>query len=135
MVYFSIISLCVSIPTNVTIASSSIEDWFERTTLNNKELHSSYQGWVHVTLVAIFTALTIRQIQKVRRDARVAYQFYQRSMSKNKDHEWLKARTVHVKGLSPDDRSGNYLKHVLERVIGPHGGEVLAVHLVPDFVN
>lgn len=56
-------------------------------------------------------------------------------MSKNKDHEWLKARTVHVKGLSPDDRSGNYLKHVLERVIGPHGGEVLAVHLVPDFVN
>jgi hypothetical protein len=60
MVYFSIISLCVSIPANVTMASGSIEDWFERTTLNNKELHSSYQGWVHVALVAIFTALTIR---------------------------------------------------------------------------
>ena len=56
-------------------------------------------------------------------------------MSKNKDHEWLKARTVHVKGLSPEDRSGNYLKHILDRVIGPAGGEVLAVHLVPDFVN
>jgi len=54
-------------------------------------------------------------------------------MSKNKDHEWLKGRTIHVKGLSPEDRTGNYLKTVLERVIGPSGGEVLAVHLVPDF--
>lgn len=56
-------------------------------------------------------------------------------MSKNKDHEWLKARTVHVKGLSPEDRTGNNLKNVLERVIAAQGGEVLAVHLVPDFVK
>lgn len=56
-------------------------------------------------------------------------------MSRNRDHEWLKARTIHVKGLSPEDRSGNNLKRVLDRVIAPHGGEVLAVHLVPDFVN
>ena len=73
LIYFSVISLCVSIPANVTMATSSIEDWFERTTLNNKELHSSYQGWIHVFLVAIFSALTLRQVQKIRRDARSAY--------------------------------------------------------------
>lgn len=81
----------------------------------------------------IFTLLTIRQVQKIRRDARIAYQFYQRSMSRNKDHEWLKARTIHVKGLSPEDRTGNHLKTVLDRVVAPAAGEVLAVHLVPDF--
>ena len=43
-------------------------------------------------------------------------------MSKNKDHEWLKARTVHVKGLPPEDRSGNNLKALIEREIAPAGG-------------
>ena len=129
--YMSIIALCVSIPTNMTSGGS---DWFDRTTLNNKEL-SSFKGWVHVALVLVFTLLTVRQVQKTRRDARIAYQFYHNEMSKNKDHEWLKARTVHVKGLPPEDRSGNNLKAVLERVISPVGGEVLGVLLVPDFVN
>lgn len=56
-------------------------------------------------------------------------------MSKNKDHEWLKARTVHIKGLSPEDRTGNYLKYILERAVVPSGGQVLAVIIVPDFIN
>jgi hypothetical protein len=30
---------------------------------------------------------------------------------------------------------GNHLKYMLERVLAPTGGEVLAVLLVPDFVN
>jgi hypothetical protein len=38
-------------------------------------------------------------------------------MSRNKDHEWLKARTIHVKGIPPEDRTGNVLKAVLERVL------------------
>lgn len=56
-------------------------------------------------------------------------------MSKNKDHEWLKARTIHVKGLSHEDRTGNNLKAILEKVIAPVEGQVLAVHLVPDFAK
>ena len=57
-------------------------------------------------------------------------------MSRNKDHEWLKARTIHVKGLSGEDRAGNMLKTVIERALPPDsGGSVLAVLLVPDFVN
>lgn len=56
-------------------------------------------------------------------------------MSKNHDNEWLKARTVHVKGIPPEDRSGNQLRAVLERVLAPSGGHVLGLILVPDFVN
>ena len=50
-------------------------------------------------LVMIFTLLTIRTVQKIRREAKIAYQFYHKAMSANKDHEWLKARTIHVKGI------------------------------------
>ncbi len=122
--YFSIISICVSVPMNVTssmIDSTYLEDWFEQTTLNNKEL-SSVKSWMHVFLVLVFTLLTIRAVQKTRRDARIAYQFYHRGMSKNFDHEWLKARTLHIKGVPPEDRSGNNLKHTLERILAPNGG-------------
>ena len=69
LMYFSVISLCVSIPINATSPASiqpegsdvsAMEDWFERTTLNNKELSSNFKGWVHVILVLVFTLLTIR---------------------------------------------------------------------------
>lgn len=56
LMYFSVISLCVSIPIN---AGSDEGDWFEKTTLNNKELNN-FKGWVHVILVLVFTLLTIR---------------------------------------------------------------------------
>ena len=63
--------MIVSIPINATIGTS-YEDWFEKTTLNNKEL-SKLRGWFHVALVLVFTFLTIRTVQKTRRDARIAY--------------------------------------------------------------
>lgn len=61
LMYFSVISLCVSLPINAG-SSPDEGDWFERTTLNNKELSSNFKGWVHVALVLVFTLLTIRQV-------------------------------------------------------------------------
>jgi hypothetical protein len=58
--------------------------------------------------------LTIRQVHKIRRDAKNAYNVYHNFMSKNRDHEWLKERTLHIKGVHADDRAGNALKRVLE---------------------
>lgn len=58
--FMSIITLCVSIPINVT-SGDNVDDWFEKTTLNNKEL-TSLRGWVHVGLVLVFTLLTIRAV-------------------------------------------------------------------------
>ena len=97
-------------------SGEKIDNWFERTTLNNKEL-TNLRGWVHVGLVLVFTLLTIRAVQKTRRDARIAYQFYYRSMSKNTDHEWLKARTLHVKGLVSKDRRGDMLRNELNMML------------------
>lgn len=94
-------------------SESNVEGWFERTTLNNKEL-TLLRSWFHVSLVLCFTLLTIRQVHKIRRDAKNAYSVYHTFMSKNRDHEWLKERTLHIKGVPPEDRAGNALKRVLE---------------------
>jgi len=45
-------------------------------------------------------------VQKTRRDAKVALESYYQDMSKYKDHESLKVRTLHIKGVLPEDRTG-----------------------------
>ena len=121
--YFSILTLCVSIPVNSIniLEHKTIDNWLERTTLNNKEL-TEFRGWFHVVIVLVISVLTIKQVQETRAEAKKAYQNYYKAMSKKRDHEWLKARTLHVKGIPPEDRSGNYLKTILESVIAPNEG-------------
>jgi len=43
-------------------------------------------------------------------------------MSSAKDAEWLKARTIHIKGIPAEDRTGNGLRQVLESFLEKKGG-------------
>jgi hypothetical protein len=54
-------------------------------------------------------------------------------MSLAKDAEWLKARTIHIKGIPAEDRTGNGLRQVLESFLEKNGGMVVAVAIVPPF--
>lgn len=54
-------------------------------------------------------------------------------MSLAKDAEWLKARTIHIKGIPHEDRTGNGLRQVLESFLEKNGGMVVAVAIVPPF--
>jgi hypothetical protein len=54
-------------------------------------------------------------------------------MSMAKDAEWLKARTIHIKGIPAEDRTGNGLRQVLESFLEKNGGIVIAVAIVPPF--
>jgi hypothetical protein len=62
---------------------------------------SPQRAWVSILIIFVFTLLTIRIVQKTRRDAKVALESYYQDMSKYKDHECLKARTLHIKGVLP----------------------------------
>ena len=59
-----------------------ISNWFDRTALQNKEF-SNYRGWFHVSMVFVTTFLTIRAIQQVRRQARIAYQSCYKELSRS----------------------------------------------------
>jgi len=58
-------------------------------------------------------------VQKTRRDAKVALESFYQDMSRYKDHECLKARTMHCKGVLPHDRTGlgveSYLNSILKQ--------------------
>ena len=62
-------------------------------------------------------------------------------MSKYKDQECLKARTIHIKGVLPQDRTGegidNYLNSILkQKAYGSQTpGKVISVLILPDFTK
>ena len=128
-----IISLTASISVNI-FETKSYEDLIEHTTLNNKEM-TFLRSWVHVGLVIFFSILTIGQIVKIRQDARKAYKFYYKQTSLIHDHEFLKSRTLHVKGLLPEDRRGDNLKNQMNQILEKHGGKVVDCLVIPDFVT
>lgn len=109
-----------------------IEEYFDRSTLDNKDF-SDYKSWVHVFMVFVHTFLTIHLVQKTRRDARVSYQMSYKEMSKKRDHEWLKARTLHIRGIPEEDRAGIGLRMVLEVFLSEQNGRVLDLQIVPPF--
>ena len=66
--------------------------------------------------------------------------FYQ-DMSKYKDHECLKARTIHIKGLLQSDRTGDGIHQYLDDILkkksfgNEEPGHVTSVLVIPDFTK
>jgi hypothetical protein len=102
---------------------------------------STQKAWVSIFIIFMFTLLTIRIVQKTRRDAKVALESFYQDMSRYKDHECLKARTIHIKGVLPNDRTGdgvqNYLNKILKKKSygSENPGKVTSILIVPDFTK
>ena len=88
-------------------------------------------------MVFITTFLTIRAIQIVRIKARKAYQSSYKEFARQRNTEWLKARTLHVSGIPVEDRTGIGLVRFLEQLLSESsiGGKVLAIQIVPPFAD
>ena len=90
-------------------------------------------AWIHVGLLTFFTIATFYTIFELREEAKETYKEVEKEKCRLKDYEWLKARTLHVRGLLPKDRRGDMLKNELNLILQPMGGKVLDVVVVPDF--
>ena len=135
MLVFALVSLLVSMPINyieTDDSSHALSNWFERTTLNNKPL-TSLSSWIHVGLVGFYTMITLLTILSVRQEAKGIFVRVQIQKSKKHDHEWLKAHTLHVRGLLPQDKRGEHLKTMLNEVLGPFSGRVVDLINIPNF--
>lgn len=131
MLFYALLSLLFAIPINI-VSSSSSEEWFERMTLNNKEL-DTLSAWVHGSLMIIFTIATIYTFYELKLEARSVYAEVQLKRSRTKNFEWLKTRTVHVRGLAPNDRKGEALIKKINKELELIGGKVLTIINIPDF--
>ena len=62
-------------------------------------------------------------------------------MSKYKDHESLKVRTLHIKGVLPEDRTGQGIESHLNQILARRSyrrqvpGKVLSTLIIPDFTK
>jgi hypothetical protein len=111
-----------------------LKDFFETSGLNNNISMSAISAWSHVFLTVVFSALTVYFTFQVREEARQANIEYQRNKNKVKDIQWLRARTLHVRGLPQSDRRGDMLRNELNQLLGEKtGGAVLEVVVIPDF--
>lgn len=131
MLFYAVLSIMFAIPINI-VSSSNGEEWFEKMTLNNKEL-TPLSSWVHTTLVVVFSIATIVTFYNMKVEARTMYAKMQLERSRVKDFEWLKTRTVHVRGLAPHDRKGDSLVRKLNKELRYINGQVLGIINIPNF--
>lgn len=102
---------------------------------------STYRAWISIFIICTFSFLTIRIVQKTRRDGRIALESYHQDMSHYRDHECLKTRTLHIKGVLPDDRTGNGVEAYLNKILMQKSyspstaGCVRSVLIIPDFTK
>ena len=109
-------SLLVSFVLNFFYVSTG-EDWFEKSTLNNKTPVNSITAWSHCLLTLAFTCLTFHTVFELREEARELYKESSEQMCKQQDIEWLRARTLHIRGLVPKDRRGDMLRNEINLIL------------------
>ena len=127
-----VLSLIVSFSANLFTAPTQ-EEWFTKSSLNFKEFTTPLSAWIHVCLIIFITAITFYTVFELREEARELYKESWKEKCKVKDDEWLKARTLHVRGVLPKDRRGDMLKNELNLLLQPVKGQVLDVVVIPDF--
>lgn len=110
MIFFFVLSMLVSVPTNI-FQSSNTEQWFEQTSLSNKNL-TVFTCWIHTMLITIFTMAVLRMVFSMKNEARKIFSKILLNRSHTKNTDWLKGRTVHVRGLLPHDRRGKLPHHL-----------------------
>jgi ABC-type microcin C transport system permease subunit YejB len=108
MITFSILAITIPLPVNILTTNDTWE-WFERMILSNKEL-AGFKSGIHVFLVVIFSGTTFWTLMSLKNEARSIYTKMQLERTKTKNTEWLKQRTIHVRGLVPHDKKGRIMQ-------------------------
>ena len=73
--------------------------------LNNKDLDTNFSVVLHILTCVIFTLLHYRFVNILKNESKILYFERYLKNSKNKDCEWLSARTLHISGIKPNERN------------------------------
>ena len=129
-------------------------DFFTKVLMGNKDLITNNPSMIYAILSVIISFFTLKTVFRMKAEAKRVFSLTQKQASlvgsksqsnspqkngQNEDRvlaeniEWLKQRTIHVKGLLPNDRKGE----LLERMIGNHlvhsSGKILGLIIVPNY--
>ncbi|CAI2385080.1 unnamed protein product [Moneuplotes crassus] len=83
-------------------------DWSIKVLYGNKDFIKGVWSWVQVILCCLITLWTLNTVYELKTQARRVYKRYVKH-----DYEWLKSRTIHVKGILKNDITGAMLENML----------------------
>jgi len=81
------------------------------------KVQNELTAWVHASLGIVFSIAAFYTIFEMRDEAKQLYTNSQREKCRIKDFEWLKARTLHIRGLVAKDRRGDMLRNELNMML------------------
>ena len=136
----SMISMFLSFAFNLT-SDSSLQiadpkwrnDWMVKVLYGNKDMVKDDWSWVQVFMYVFITIATMHTVYKLKNLGRRLYNKYNRSGLMKHDFEWLKSRTIHVRGLLKNDVDGVLLENVLSKHLKNTDSKILGTIVVPDY--
>ena len=108
-------------------------DWTVKLLFGNKDVVKGAWSWVQIWMCVFITFMTLKTVYGLKATGRVLYKKYARTGDIKHDYEWLKSRTIHVRGLLKNDVDGRILESVLNEQLKSHNGKVLGIIVVPDY--
>lgn len=104
-------------------------DWLVKVLYGNKDFIKGEWSWIQVGMCIFITAAVLRTIFNLKS----LYTKYSRSGYIKHDHEWLKSRTIHVRGLLKNDINGVLLEKLLNEHLDDTDSKILGIIVVPDY--
>lgn len=108
-------------------------DWTVKILFGSKDLVKGTWSWVQVSLCIFITIATLKIIFSLKTKGREMYKKYSRSGEFQHDYEWLRSRTIHVRGLLKNDITGAFLENMLNEHLHDTESKILSILVVPDF--
>jgi hypothetical protein len=109
--------------------------FIEKMLFENRVL-TNYTSTIHLICLFLFFLLMIRYLYMLKSDLKNVYFARYDNLSKTKNHEWLRCRTLHISGISPLNRNINMLKTKLNYYLSSklnNESSVVEVSFIPDY--
>ena len=108
-------------------------DWTVKVLYGNKDVVKGAWSWVQIWIWIFITFITLKTVYGLKAMGRILYKKHIRTRDIKHDYEWLKSRTIHVRGLLKNDVDGRILESVLNEQLEHYESKVLGIIVVPDY--
>jgi hypothetical protein len=145
LIMFGIVSVVMLWPVSIWFESMQSEsqagaqtgDLTIESYRNNTEYNMELRSIIDCLLLYFFCLYTIYSMFRIKNHLREELAFQKKKRMQNSEYEVLRARSVHIKGVFPEDRKGETLCEKIGKFLEENGegGKIMACIVVPDFVE
>lgn len=140
LLVFGIVSFIIMIPVSIWFAGVKLPTSVDEPIPESDSDYTKYYEELYAIIITImsyfFSLYAIYTLFEIR--DHIKSQLIEQNFATTKRHDYdaLKARSVHIRGLFPEDRKGEMLCSGVEKFLeASGGGKIVGTIVVPDFVR